>query len=106
MNREQIAARLNMDEMAPWRVRVLNEVESIVREAVEAEREACAKVVETIALQYAEPVWALEIIGDIRADRAKRGTITTKPTDDPAAAWRSEGFNQWRATRASRTTED
>lgn len=38
----------------------------------------------------------------IGADRAKR----SKPTDDPAAAWRSEGFNQWRATRASRTTED
>ena len=37
MNREQIAARLNMDEMAPWRVRVLDEVEAIVREAVEAE---------------------------------------------------------------------
>jgi len=38
----------------------------------------------------------------IAADRAKRA----KPYDDPAAAWRNEGFNNWRATRASRTTED
>jgi len=32
-----------------------------------AEREACAKVVEIEAMQYAEPVWAFEIVNDIRA---------------------------------------
>jgi len=47
MNRGQIAARLNMDEMAPWRVRVLDEVEAIVREAVEAERESKWQPIET-----------------------------------------------------------
>ena len=31
------------------------------------EREACAKIVETEAMQYAEPTWAFEIVNDIRA---------------------------------------
>lgn len=31
------------------------------------EREACALIVENEAIQYAEPVWALEIVNDIRA---------------------------------------
>jgi hypothetical protein len=31
------------------------------------EREACAKIVEVEAMQYAEPVWAFEIVNDIRA---------------------------------------
>jgi hypothetical protein len=31
------------------------------------EREACAKVVEVEAMQYAEPVWAIEIVNDILA---------------------------------------
>ena len=33
----------------------------------EHERDACAKVVELEAMQYAEPVWAFEIVNDIRA---------------------------------------
>ena len=32
-----------------------------------AEREACAQIVEREASQYAEPVWAVEIVNDIRA---------------------------------------
>ncbi len=32
-----------------------------------AEREACAQIVEAEAMQYAEPVWAFEIVNDIRA---------------------------------------
>ena len=31
------------------------------------EREACARIVEVEAMQYAEPVWAYEIVNDIRA---------------------------------------
>ena len=31
------------------------------------EREACAGIVEAEAMQYAEPVWAFEIVNDIRA---------------------------------------
>lgn len=43
MNREQIAARI-MSPIIPHKL--LDEVEAIVREAVEAEREACASIVE------------------------------------------------------------
>jgi hypothetical protein len=32
-----------------------------------AEREACAKIVENEAWQYTSPVWAVEIVNDIRA---------------------------------------
>jgi hypothetical protein len=32
-----------------------------------AEREACAKIVEAEASQFAEPTWAFEIINDIKA---------------------------------------
>ena len=32
-----------------------------------AEREACAKIVENEAWQYTSPVWAFEIVNDIRA---------------------------------------
>lgn len=31
------------------------------------EREACIKIVESEAMQYAEPVWAFEIVTDIKA---------------------------------------
>ena len=31
------------------------------------EREACIKIVEDEAMQYAEPVWAFEIVNDIKA---------------------------------------
>lgn len=37
------------------------------REAVESEREACAQIVEREAAQYSDPVWAVEIVNDIRA---------------------------------------
>jgi hypothetical protein len=33
----------------------------------EHEREACAKIVENEAWQYTSPVWAVEIVNDIRA---------------------------------------
>ena len=31
------------------------------------ERESCIKIVEDEAMQYAEPVWAFEIVNDIKA---------------------------------------
>jgi hypothetical protein len=31
------------------------------------EREACAEIVVNEAMQYAEPVWAFEIVNDIKA---------------------------------------
>ena len=32
-----------------------------------AERSACVQIVESEAMQYAEPVWAFEIVNDIKA---------------------------------------
>ena len=32
-----------------------------------AERSACVQIVENEAMQYAEPVWAFEIVNDIKA---------------------------------------
>ena len=33
----------------------------------QTEREACVQIVESEAIQYAEPVWAFEIVNDIKA---------------------------------------
>jgi hypothetical protein len=38
-----------------------------IARAVEAEREACAKLVENYALQYDEPIWALKLTAAIRS---------------------------------------
>jgi hypothetical protein len=43
------------------------EVLDMVEELIKAEREACAQLVENYALQYAEPVWAFDLIKKIRA---------------------------------------
>ena len=40
-----------------------------LQDAVIAEREACVKIVENEAYQYASPVWAFEIVNDIKARR-------------------------------------
>ena len=42
-------------------------IKVMVDKAVEAEREACVKIVENEAWQYTSPVWAFEIVNDIRA---------------------------------------
>ena len=42
-----------------------------IADAVEREREACAKEVENYALGYAEPVWAFKVASIIR-DRGNR----------------------------------
>jgi hypothetical protein len=39
----------------------------MVEQAIQAEREACVQIVENEAWQYASPVWAFEIVNDIRA---------------------------------------
>lgn len=38
-----------------------------MKRAIAAEREACAQIVEREAECYGEPVWAIEILSDIRA---------------------------------------
>ena len=54
MNREYIIEMLE----AEWRDRL--------KAAVLAERESCIKIVKNEAWQYTSPVWAVEIINDIR----------------------------------------
>ena len=50
------------------------------KKMVAIEREACAKVVEVEAMQYAEPVWAFEIVNDIR-DRSKGNDDVAQKTN-------------------------
>ena len=38
-----------------------------LEDAVKTEREACIQIVEDEAFQYASPVWAFEIVNDIKA---------------------------------------
>ena len=44
-----------------------------LEDAVKAERSACIKIVEDEAMQYAEPVWAFEIVNDIKARGQNNG---------------------------------
>ena len=48
-------------------IKKVNEHIKELQDAVKSEREACAKIVEVEAMQYSEPVWAFEIVNDIRA---------------------------------------
>lgn len=43
------------------------DIEHFAELVAQHEREACAKIVENEAWQYTSPVWAVEIINDIRA---------------------------------------
>ena len=48
-------------------IKDLEKLEAFAKLVAQHEREACAKIVEVEAMQYAEPVWAFEIVNDIRA---------------------------------------
>lgn len=43
-----------------------DQMREYAKRAVEAERARCFAIVETEALQYAEPTWAYEILNDVR----------------------------------------
>ena len=43
------------------------ELEAFAKLVAQHEREACAGIVVNEAMQYAEPVWAFEIVNDIKA---------------------------------------
>lgn len=68
MNREDI---IRMAREAGFRVNttesLLVELERFADLVASAEREACIKIVEDEAFQYASPVWAFEIVNDIKA---------------------------------------
>ena len=60
MTHQEIKELAGHRAVSPW-------VMKLVGDAVAKEREACAKIVEVEAMQYSEPVWAFEIVNDIRA---------------------------------------
>jgi len=68
MNREQIirmAREANFDE---WYIKQLTVyLERFAALVASASRSACIKIVEDEAMQYAKPVWAFEIVNDIKA---------------------------------------
>lgn len=71
MNREDII-RMAQDAQMPfyWRTGEITYLDNLKRFAAlvaSAEREACVKIVEDEAYQYASPVWAFEIVNDIKA---------------------------------------
>jgi len=41
--------------------------DAVCQASAAAEREACVQIVEREAMTYADPVWAVEIVNDIRA---------------------------------------
>ena len=74
MNREDIirmAQEAGFDysgaELSWESVICTEELERFAALVASAEREACAKIVENEAYQYTSPVWAFEIVNDIRA---------------------------------------
>ena len=68
MTREDI---IRMAREAGFRVNttesLLEELERFAALVASAEREACAGIVVNEAFQYASPVWAFEIVNDIKA---------------------------------------
>ena len=65
MTREDIVRMAKEAGMESFNICV--ELDDFAKLVAQHEREACAKIVEVEAMQYAEPVWALEIVNDIRA---------------------------------------
>ena len=69
MNREEVIKLAKQSGLFVELVleRDLDWLERFAALVASAEREACAKIVEDEAMQYAEPVWAFEIVNDIKA---------------------------------------
>ena len=71
MNREDIIQMAREAQMPfYWRtgeITYLDKVERFATLVASAEREACVQIVENEAFQYASPVWAFEIVNDIKA---------------------------------------
>ena len=71
MNREDII-RMAQEAQMPfyWRtgeITYLDKLERFAALVASVERTACIKIVEDEAFQYASPVWAFEIVNDIKA---------------------------------------
>ena len=58
----------DMDESAILFIEVIaNSFKARLEQERVEEREACVQIIENEAMQYAEPVWAFEIVNDIKA---------------------------------------
>ena len=66
MNREDII-RMAREAGLVGKPTYINGLEAFAALVASAEREACVQIVENEAMQYAEPVWAFEIVNDIKA---------------------------------------
>ena len=70
MTKEDIICMAREAGFSEWAV-VLSEMPSHLERFADlvasAEREACVQIVENEAFQYASPVWAFEIVNDIKA---------------------------------------
>jgi len=58
---------MTQDEIIEMAIQGHTSTRDAIRWAINHEREACAKIVENEAWQYTSPVWAVEIVNDIRA---------------------------------------
>ena len=68
MTREDIIRMAREAGLVNWEATAYaNELERFAALVASAEREACAKIVLNEAYQYMSPVWAFEIVNDIRA---------------------------------------
>ena len=77
MNRQDIIEMIAKVYGVAWTSEAqLKDLERFAALVASAEREACVQIVENEAMQYAEPVWAFEIVNDIKA----RGDVATNDT--------------------------
>jgi len=70
MKHEEIMEMAEKCGFYEWKIKTPQDLLNIIAFAkmvAKREREACAKIVEVEAMQYSEPVWAFEIVNDIRA---------------------------------------
>ena len=68
MAREAGGADISMNGWTSWVGTGTTEfLERFAALVASAEREACVQIVENEAFQYASPVWAFEIVNDIKA---------------------------------------
>ena len=68
MNRQDIIDMIAKVYGVAWTSEAqLKDLERFAALVASAEREACIKIVEDEAFQYASPVWAFEIVNDIKA---------------------------------------
>jgi hypothetical protein len=70
MNKEDIIRMAREAGFSEWAVGLSEmplHLERFAALVASAEREACVQIVENEAFQYASPVWAFEIVNDIKA---------------------------------------